>query len=106
MRRIRVIGILFAASTVACEPAANTVWWEGEFIRYTMSDDLATCGGTYELVDSFVPFIAGELEIEAPRNIEYSWLKIDEYEMTECPKDTEGCAKKQRAYAQDPVLLH
>jgi len=35
--------------------------WEGQFVRYTMSDDLTTCGGTFEL------------GIGSPHNVDYSW---------------------------------
>lgn len=106
MKRMHFWGILLAVSSFGCEQGASTVWWEGQYLRYTMSDDLIPCGGTYELVDSFVPFISDELGIKSPKDIEYSWLNAKEFEASSCPDDSGGCAKENRTYAQDPVLLH
>lgn len=101
----KCVGAVLLAGTICCG-SDEPVWWEGEYVRYAMSSDLTACAGTVALVDSFVPFVAGELGVKLPPKIEYQWLNRDEYGETVCPEGTRGCARGHHAYAQDPVLLH
>lgn len=89
----------------ACE-ADSTVRWEGEHVRYLASDGLRPCAGTPPLLDSFVPFVAGELGISLPPEIDYHWLTNDAYARTDCPHETSGCAGRTVVYATGPTMRH
>lgn len=92
---------------VACEAEVSPQWWEGDFIRYATSRDLHACAGTPVVADQFVPFIAGELDIELPPRLDYEWLSSAEYAQRDlCSGPSTGCSSGTQAYALDPLLLH
>lgn len=101
-----------AALGLACGPSVDdllegTVAWEGEHLTYHASASIEVCEGTPAYVDGFVPFVAGELGIEAPTGLTYVWS--DDPELTAAFCDLGGakqCAKHGVAATINPALLH
>jgi len=79
--------------------------WNGEHLDYYSSPSLVACTGTHEYVDRFVPFVAGELGVSAPTDLEYQWLDA-EYFIRKYSGKHRGFARRRRAYSLDPFLLH
>ena len=99
-------GVVAGLTLAACE-ADSTVWWEGQYVRYTASEGLHVCAGTPEYTDDFVPFVAGELGIPVPPRLEYHWLDGEAFDASICASQgTVGCALGARSLSLKPALLH
>lgn len=79
---------------------------KGTYVTYYQSPSLQTCAGTYDYVDNFVPFVAGELGLDAPRELKYLWLDEDDFSRSGCPLNVGDCTLAERAISQAPGLLH
>lgn len=65
----RILAVALAAPIAGC--GAELDVWTGTHINYLSSPSLSVCQGTHQYVDDFVPFLSGELGLEAPSGLEY-----------------------------------
>lgn len=79
---------------------------KGTYMTYYQSPSLEACAGTYDYVDNFVPFVAGELGLDAPRGLRYLWLDEEDFSRSGCSPQLEGCALAERAISKAPSHLH
>ena len=103
-RSILMLALWCGAS--ACGPGWDLVEWSGAFVTYRHSQSLHPCQGTFKYVDGFVPFVASELGLEAPRRQAYYWLDEKDYGETLCDPQRRGCADGGEGVSRDPWYLH
>jgi hypothetical protein len=77
--------------------------WHGEYVTYHANPSNEVCAGNAAFVDGFVPFVAGELGIEAPQGIHYMWIDGDQTAEFGC---SAGCQAGDFALAREPQLAH
>lgn len=99
------LGIFFLAG-FACSPEIELEIRQGEFVRYESTSSLQVCEGTYKRIDNFVPFVAGQLQLEVDRVQTYRWLDADDFEESDCPEWSDGCARGRLAASLQPFLPH
>lgn len=98
---------LSSVGALACEDAVKppATAWSGVYLDYGQSEGLQPCVGTHAYADGFVPFLAGELGMD-PTRASYSWLNSGEYDATDCPEASSGCAVRTHAISSYPFHLH
>ncbi len=111
MRRIlAALGLCFAACTQQEDPVQTLldelVAWHGEYMTYHANPSAEVCAGNPSYVDGFVPFVARELGVSAPRDTHYMWVKTDQNDILPHPCDITGCGGGDFAIATTPELVH
>lgn len=100
----RILAVALTVPIAGC--GAELDVWTGTHINYLSSPSLSVCQGTHRYVDDFVPFLSGELGLEAPSGMEYQWLDEKDFDSAPCRESIAGCAGSKTAYARGPSLLH
>lgn len=111
MRILSALGLCFAACTPEEDPVQTLldelVVWHGEYMTYHANPSAEVCAGNPSYVDGFVPFVASELGLSAPRGTHYLWVDADQNDNLPYPCDiAPGCALGEFAISSKPHLLH
>ena len=80
--------------------------WHRTYLTYHASRTVEACSGNPEYSDGFVPFVARELGIEAPKDLGFLWLDAPDFAGTDCPRGSEGCQIDEFGISARPIHLH
>lgn len=108
--RWRTIAVAGLGFTAACSDDASLLdeldAHQGAHLTYYSSASLQACAGTYEHVDNFLPFVAGELGLSLPADTRYLWLAHEDFPRSGCGPGLGGCALAGAGVGKSPALLH